>query len=201
MVRKGLRFCLAPHPDLEIVGEASDGAEAIRKARELLPDIILMDIEMPQLNGLAVTELLCEELPQIKVLILSTYSSAERVLRIVQSGARGYLLKTASPEELVKAIATVNASETVFSAAVAQVTLNQIAQAARAGVRLPRLTQREREVCARIAGGFSNKEMAQALGIGARTVETHREHLMRKLDIHTVAGLTKFAVAKGLIAP
>ena len=201
VVRKGLEFCLAPYPNLVIAGEARDGAEALRKARELLPDIILMDIAMPQLNGLAVTELLREELPQIKVLILSTYSSAEYVLRIVQSGARGYLLKTASPEELVKAIETVNAGETAFSADVARVALNQIVQAARGGARLPSLTQREREVCARIAGGFSNKEMAQVFGIGVRTVETHRERLMRKLDIHTVVGLTKYAVAKGLIAP
>jgi two-component system, NarL family, nitrate/nitrite response regulator NarL len=201
VVRQGLRFCLKPQPNMEIAGEASDGYEAVRKARELLPDLILMDIEMPRMNGLAATELLRAELPQIKVLILSTYSSAEYVLRIVQSGARGYLLKAASPAELVQAIETVSVGETVFSAGVSQVAFNRIAQAARAGAKLPCLTRREREVCTRIAGGFSNKEMAQVLGIGRRTVETHRERLMRKLDIHSVVGLTKYAVAKGLIAP
>ena len=199
VVRKGLRFCLAPHPNFEIAGEASDGAEAVRKARELLPDIILMDIEMPQMNGLAVTELLRKELPQIKVLILSMYSSAEYVVRIVQSGACGCLFKDASPKELVKAIETVNAGETFFSADVARVALNELVRKAREGPKLLPLSNRQREVCARIAEGSSSKEIAQVLGIGLRTVETHREHLMHKLNIHTVAGLTKFAVAKGLI--
>jgi two-component system nitrate/nitrite response regulator NarL len=201
VVRKGIAFCLAPHPNLKIVGEAGDGAEAVRKARELLPDVILMDIEMPQMNGLAVTELLREELPQIKVLILSMLSSAAFILRMVQSGAYGYLLKAASPEELVNAIKTVSAGETFFGAHLARVAINQLVRQGREGPKLLHLRNREREVCARIAEGLSNKEIAQVLGIAVRTVETHREHLMCKLNIHTVAGLTRFAVAKGLIIP
>jgi two-component system, NarL family, nitrate/nitrite response regulator NarL len=199
VVREGLAFCLALYPNLDIAGQASDGDEALRKARELLPDIILMDIEMPEMNGLAVTQLLREELPQIKVLILSMHSSADYVLRIVQSGARGYLLKAASPEQLVKAIEKVNDGETCFSPDVAQVALKQLVREGGEGPKLLRLSRREREVCARIAVGLSNKEIAQVLGIGLRTVETHRERLMRKLNIHTAAGLTKFAVAKGLM--
>jgi two-component system, NarL family, nitrate/nitrite response regulator NarL len=199
VVREGLGLCLATHPNLEIVGQASDGDDALRKARDLLPDIILMDIEMPHMNGLAVTELLREELPQIKVLILSMHSSAEYVLRIVQSGARGYLFKAASLEELVKAIETVNAGEMFFSSDVARVALKQLVRQGREGPELPPLSKREREVCTRIAEGLSNKEIAQILGVGLRSVETHRERLMRKLNIHTVAGLTKFAVAKGLM--
>ena len=199
VVRKGLGFFLAAYPNLEIAGEASDGDEALRKARELLPDIILMDIEMPQMDGLAVTELLREELPQIKVLILSMYSSADYILRIVQSSARGCLFKDTSPKELVQAIETVAAGETFFSADVARVALNHLVRQAGEGPKLLRLSKREREVCARIAGGLSNKEIAQVLSIGLRTVQTHRERLMRKLNIHTVAGLTKFAVAKGLM--
>ena len=157
IVRKGLRFCLAPHPNMTIAGEASNGAEAVRKARELLPDIILMDIEMPQMNGFAVTELLREDLPQVKVLILSMYSSPEFVLRMVQSGARGCLLKAASPEEVVNAIKTVAGGETFFGADVARVAINQLVRQGREGPKLLRLTNRERDVCARIAGGLTKQ--------------------------------------------
>jgi two-component system, NarL family, nitrate/nitrite response regulator NarL len=199
VVREGLGLCLAAHQKFEIVGQASDGEAALRKARQLLPDIIVMDIEMPQMNGLAVTELLCKELPQIKVLLLSMHSSADCILRIVQSGARGYLLKTAASEELVEAIETVNDGETFFSSDVARLALRQLVAQGGEGPRPPRLSNREREVCVRIAEGLSNKEIAQALAISLRTVETHRERLMRKLNIHTVAGLTRFAIAKGLV--
>jgi two-component system, NarL family, nitrate/nitrite response regulator NarL len=199
VVREGLGFCLATYPNLEIAGEAGDGDEAVRKARELLPDIILMDIEMPQMNGLAVTELLREELPQIKVLILSMHCSAEYILRIIQSGARGYLFKAAGLQELVKAIEIVNAGQTFFNADAARVALKQMVSQRSEGPKLVRLSNREREVCARIAEGLSNKEIAQVLAIGLRTVETHRERLMRKLNIHTVAGLTRFAVAQRLV--
>jgi two-component system, NarL family, nitrate/nitrite response regulator NarL len=199
VVRKGLRYCLATFPGLEIVDEAGNGEEAVRKARELLPDIILMDIEMPRMNGLAATELLRQELPQIKVLILSMCSRAEYVLRIAQSGACGCLFKHVSPEELVKAIETVAAGKTCFSADVARVALNELVRQGREGPKRLGLSNREREVCARIAEGLSNKEIAQALGVGLRTVETQRERLMRKLNIHTVAGLTQFALANGLM--
>ena len=199
VVRAGLRSCLAPHPNLQIVGEASDGDEAVRKARHLLPDIILMDVEMPQMNGLAVTELLREELPQIKVLILSMYSRTECVLRIIQSSARGCLFKDVLPEELVKAIEAVAAGKTFFSTDVVRGAFNQLVGQGQAGPQLLRLSDREQQVCAQIAEGLSNKEIAQVLGIGLRTVATHREHLMDKLNIHTVAGLTKFAMAKGLM--
>jgi two-component system, NarL family, nitrate/nitrite response regulator NarL len=197
VVRAGLGFCLATHQNCEIVGQASDGEAALREARQLLPDIIVMYIEMPQMNGLAVTELLCKELPQIKVLLLSMHTSAEYILRIVQSGARGYLLKTAATEVLVKAIETVNAGGTFFSSDVARLALKQLVAQGGGEPKPPRLSNREREVCVRIAEGLSNKEIAQALAISLRTVETHRERLMRKLNIHSVAGLTRFAVAKG----
>ena len=157
-----------------------------------------MDIEMPQMNGLAVTELLRKTSANQSAHLVH-YSSAEYVVRIVQSGACGCLFKDASPKELVKAIETVNAGETFFSADVARVALNELVRKAREGPKLLPLSNRQREVCARIAEGSSSKEIPQVLGIGLRTVETHREHLMHKLNIHTVAGLTKFAVAKGLI--
>ena len=199
IVRKGISSCLARQEHLVIVGEAADGLEAVTKARELLPDIVLMDIDMPNMSGLAVTEALHKELPQIKVLILSMYRSAEYLLGILQSGARGYVLKEASPEELVKAIETVNAGEAFFSPEIARLALNQFVQGNGEGPELGELTKREREVLILIAEGLSNKEIANNLGVGVRTVETHRERIMRKLAIHSVAGLTRFALAKGLV--
>ncbi len=200
VVRRGIGSCLAQHENVVIVGEAADGVEAVRKTRELMPDIVLMDIDMPKMNGLAVTELLRKELPNVKVLILSMHSNTEFVLRIIQSGARGYVLKEASPEELVRAIETVNRGEAFFSPDVARVALNQFVRGSGDGPESVHLTGREREVLIQIAEGLSNKEIACRLGVGVRTVETHRERIMRKLNIHSVAGLTKFAVAKGYIS-
>jgi two-component system nitrate/nitrite response regulator NarL len=200
IVRKGISSCLSKNEHFEIVGEAADGREAVRKARELQPDLVLMDINMPQMSGLAVTELLRRELPKIKVLILSMHGNTDYVLRIIQSGARGYIIKEASPEELVRAIETVNNGEAYFSADVARSALNQFVRGGADGPGAPQLTPREREVLVHIAEGLSNKEIACQLGVGVRTVETHRERIMRKLDIHSVAGLTRFAIAKGLVS-
>ena len=158
-----------------------------------------MDIDMPLMNGLAVTELLRRELPNIKVLFLSMHSNTEYVLRIIQSGARGYVLKEASLEELMRAIETVDSGKTFFSPNVASVALNEFVRGSREGPTSSQLTNREREVLIHIAEGLSNKETASALGVSVRTVETHRERIMEKLNIHSVAGLTKFAISKGLI--
>jgi len=200
LVRRGIAACLARHENLVILGEAADGREALRKAKELSPDIILMDIDMPHMNGLTVTEALRREMPQIKVLVLSMHSNSEYVLRIIQSGARGYVLKGAPPEELIKAIQMVTAGEAFFSSDVARVALNQFVRGKTGAEGSNQLTNREREVLIQIAEGLSNKEIANQLGVGVRTVETHRERIMRKLNIHSVAGLTKFAIAKGMVS-
>jgi two-component system, NarL family, nitrate/nitrite response regulator NarL len=198
VVRKGIRSCLSRNPNLDIVGEASNGQEALSKTKELNPDLVLMDIDMPKMSGLAVTELLRKEKPEVKVLILSMHDNSEYVMRILQSGARGYVLKEASPEELVQAIETVNAGEAFFSPDVARLALNQFVQG---NGKAPehQLTGREEEVLVQIAEGLSNKEIASRLDVGVRTIETHRERIMRKLDIHSVAGLTKYAISKGLV--
>lgn len=187
-------------PGLEVVGEAGDGDEALAKAKELTPDLVLMDVDMPGLNGLAVTEVLRKELPQIRVLILSMHSSPEYAMRTMEAGARGYVLKEASPEELVRAIQTVNAGDSYFSPDVAQAVLNRYVQETPDAAAGERISHREKEVLIQIAEGLSNKEIACRLGVGVRTVETHRERIMRKLNIHSVAGLTKYAISKGLVA-
>jgi DNA-binding NarL/FixJ family response regulator len=196
VVRKGIGACLARQEHLQIVGEAADGQAALRQARELLPDVILMDIDMPEMDGLTVTERLRKEIPQIKVLILSMHSDADCVMRIVESGARGYVLKESPTDELTRAIGAVQAGEAFFSPEVARVALNQYVR----GDGGRQLTPRERDVLVQIAEGLSNKEIASKLGLGVRTVETHRERIMRKLKIHSVAGLTKYAISKGFIS-
>lgn len=200
VVRKGLWSCLSTKKNLKIVGEACDGAEAIHKVKELAPDIVLMDVDMPHKNGLEVTNVLRKNAPNVKVLILSMQSSRDTVLRIIKAGARGYVLKDASTDELVRAIESVNDGEAFFSPPVAQIALNQYLTDSADTKPLARLSERESEVVALIAEGKSNKEIAMHLGIGVRTIETHRERTMRKLDIHSVAGLTKFAIANGMIA-
>ena len=200
VVRKGITICLARHQQMQVIGEAANGRDALRLARELRPDIMLMDIDMPQMNGLAATEALHRELPKVKVLILSMHSNTEYVLRIIQSGARGFVLKEAPTDELVRAIETVNAGEAYFSSDVAQVALNKFVRGQSAAADTAHLTSREREVLIHISDGLSNKEIACQLGVGVRTVETHRERTMRKLNIHTVAGLTRYAISQGLVS-
>lgn len=201
IVRRGLRMCLGQQPRIQILGEAGDGREALNKAHELKPDVILMDIDMPQMNGLAVTDLLRREMPEVKVLILSMYSNTDYVMRIIQCGARGFVLKEAPTEEVVAAIETVHGGGSHFSPEVARVALNQVVRGnTDSSAPMTRLTNREREVLLYIAEGFSNKEIACQLTIGVRTVETHRERIMRKLDIHTIAGLTRFAIQQGLVS-
>ena len=200
VVRKGLQTCLARQDRIKVVGEASDGDEALRKARELSPDIVLMDISMPGMNGLAVTELLRKEVPKVKVLVLSMHNNREYIFRIIQAGAHGYVSKGAAPEELVRAIESVCEGEPFFSPEVARAALSQFVSGAGKKEPFAQLTQREREVLALIADGQSNKEIANQLGIGVRTIETHRERIMRKLGIHTIAGLTRFAIMSGVVS-
>jgi DNA-binding NarL/FixJ family response regulator len=199
VVRRGLSSCLAQARNLSIVGEAGNGQEVLRKAKQLAPDVVLMDIDMPLLNGLTAADILRKENPAIKVLILSMHHDSDYVMRILQSGARGYVLKQAPTEELVKAIETIHAGETYFSQDMARLALNQFVRGPGEGPHTGQVSAREREVLIAIAEGLSNKEIACRLGVGVRTVETHRERIMRKLNIHTIAGLTKFAIVKGLI--
>jgi len=199
VVRKGLQMCLARQPDLVIVGEAGNGPEALQKTQELAPDIVLMDINMPGLSGLEVTQEIHRLNLKVKVLILSVYSNKEYVFKIIQAGAHGYVSKEAPPEDLLRAIETVQSGDSFFSPEIARAALSQMVNNGGKTEPCPQLTAREREVLVLIAEGQSNKEIANRLGIGVRTIETHRERIMRRLNIRSVAGLTKFAIINGLV--
>ena len=200
VVRKGLQTCLAQQKNFKVVGEAVDGDEALRKARELSPDVVLMDISMPGMNGLAVTEVLRKEAPAMKVLILSVHSNKEYIFRVIQAGAHGYVSKEAPPAEVLRAIESVYEGEPHFSEDIRRDALNQFVIGGGKKPPFAQLTCREREVLLLIADGRSNKEIADRLNIGVRTIETHRERIMRRLNIHSVAGLTKYAIANGLVS-
>lgn len=200
VVRRGLQSCLSRQDSVRVVGEAADGDEALEKALALGPDVVLMDISMPRRDGLAVTAALRKEAPQIKILVLSVHGNKEYIFRIIQAGAHGYISKEAPPSELVRAIEAVHAGESFFSPEVARAALDQLVNSGGKPEPFSQLTAREREVLVLIAQGQSNKEIASQLGIGVRTIETHRERIMRRLDIHSVAGLTKFAIANGLVS-
>ena len=199
VVRKGVIMSLNNREQIQVVGEATNGQEAVRKAKDLAPDVLLMDLEMPLLNGLTAAETLRKEAPGVKVLFLSMHHETEHVVRILSCGARGYVLKQAAPAELVQAIETVQGGGTCFSPEVARAALNQYVNGSGANGTLAQISNREREVLVAIAEGLSNKEIACRLNLGVRTVETHRERVMRKLNIHSIAGLTRFAIQKGLI--
>jgi two-component system response regulator NreC len=199
VVRKGLQTCLAREPRIKVVGEAADGDEALRKTLELMPHVVLMDISMPGMDGLKVTEQLRKEAPKVKVLIISMHKNRDAIFRVIQAGAHGYVSKEAPPEELLRAIESIHEGEAFFSEEIARAALAEFVKSGGKKEPFAQLTGREREVLVWIAEGKSNKEIADKLDIGVRTIETHRERIMRRLNIHSVAGLTRYAIANGLI--
>lgn len=201
VVRKGIGTWLGETEGLEVVDEATNGQEALAKIKELSPDIVLMDVDMPKMNGLDATRAVRRDFPDTKVLILSGHTNKPMVLQIVQSGAQGFVLKDAPPADILQAIESVNNGEPFFSPSISQIVLNQYLAESGADqtTTTTQLTAREKQVLAMIAEGQSNKEMASKMGVGVRTVETHRERMMAKLNIHSVAGLTKFAIQNGIV--
>ncbi len=202
LVREGIRRVLEEDPEFEVVAEASDGEEAVALAREHRPDVAVVDISMPLASGFEVTARLQNEAASTRVLILSMHDDAEYVMRAVRAGARGYLLKDeAGPAQLRDAVRTVHSGSSFFTSAVAARLAAGLRgdEAEPQGPGLSVLTARELDVLKGIAAGQSNKQIAVDLGISRRTVESHRESLMKKVDIRTVAGLTRFALDAGLL--
>ena len=203
IVREGFRKMLELEDDFEVVGEAQDGRKAVAMVGKLRPAVVLMDIAMPMLNGLEATRQVLESYPATKVVILSAHSDDAYVKNAAESGAVGFLLKQTSAHDVCLAIREVQKGNTFFSPSISRRQGRLRSRAAdRLGMsnkKIARLTSREMEVLQLIAEGKANKEIAAELGIGIKTVEKHREHLMQKLDIHETAGLTRYAISAGII--
>lgn len=199
-MRQGVRDYLDEHEIVEIVGEADNGLDALRMARSMPLDIILLDITIPGIDGLMVTRLITKELPGIKVVILSVSDDDATILEAARSGAKGYVRKTDSAIKLIESIQSVHRGEAYFGAKVMDMILTDyVATSAKSGKNPATiLSSREREVLGLITDGHLNKEIADKLSVSIHTVESHREKIHQKLDIRSVAGLTKFAIVHGI---
>jgi two-component system response regulator NreC len=201
ILRQGLRAMLEGREDMELVGEAADGRTAVREVLRTQPDVVVMDVAMPHLNGIEATRQIRRDCPATQVLILSMHTDEEYVIEALRAGAAGYLVKDSAASELVVALHAVRREQPYFSAAVASILVDDSGKngpGETAPPEAPRLTPREREVIQLIAEGYTNLQIAQALHISVKTVETHRQHIMDKLNIHDIAGLVKYAIRHGL---
>ncbi len=197
IVRQGLKLILSAHPDLEVVGEAPNGREAAELAEKLRPDIVLMDVAMPELNGIEATRRMVAANPRVKVLVLSMHKEAVYVREVLKAGARGYILKDAIDTELVNAIRSVARGDGYISPAVSGALLNDYRQNQTDPI--DSLSGREREVLQLIAEGKTNKEVATRLNLSVYTVDSHRGKIMEKLNLHSTGELVRFAMKHGLV--
>ena len=203
LVRQGLRKILEEKGEWEVVAEAGDGREAVRQVLALRPDVVLLDIGMPLLNGIESTRQIVRRHPEIRILILSMHADEPYIIKALQAGAKGYLLKDSADTDLIRGVADVAAGKSFFSPAVAKVMLDDyVRHLADKGIsdRYDALSEREREIFQLIAEGHSNKEIAEVLSISPATVETHRAHIFQKLDLHNTAEVVLYAVRRGIIS-
>ena len=204
ILRSGLRAILSLEPDLEVVGEARDGIEAIKLTKELMPDLVLLDIHMPRMNGLTALGALREQTPDVKVLVLTSMEEEEYMFRVIEAGGAGYVLKRAADEELISAIREVQAGGAFVRPAIARSLAADYLERIEAGEQdrdtYEKLTPREKEVLGLIARGLTNQQIADEFVISVRTVETHRAHIMDKLGFKNRAELVKYALRKGYLA-
>lgn len=202
LVRHGLRKILEERSDWEVVAEVGNGRDAVKEAIALKPDVAIIDISMPLLNGIDATQQIVKRVPETRVLLLSMHSDEAYVTRALQAGAAGYLLKDSAGKDLIKGVATVAAGQSYFSPAISRLMLDDyVKRVAGSGVadRYETLSAREREIFQLIAEARTNKEVAQLLEISPATVETHRARILQKLDIHNTAELVLYAVRRGVI--
>jgi DNA-binding NarL/FixJ family response regulator len=203
ILRNGLRKILQERVDWEIVAEAGDGREAVRQVLELQPDIAILDIGMPLLNGIETTRQIVRRLPDMRILILSMHANEAYIIQALKAGAKGYLLKDSADTELIRGVAAVSVGKSYFSPAVSKVMLDDyVRHLAEKGIadRYDSLSEREREIFQLIAEGHSNKEIATLLSVSPATIETHRAHILQKLDVHNTAELVLYAVRRGVIS-
>jgi DNA-binding NarL/FixJ family response regulator len=200
LFRVGLRQLLEKQAGIRVVGEAATGFEAVALSHELKPDLVLMDISMPELNGIEATRRVVDDDPAVKVVILSMHSDRRYIVEALRAGAKGYLLKDSAPEELVRAVHKVMRGQFYLSASISQQVITAFIQFAepRADSPFALLSPREREVLQLLAEGKSTREIADLLNLSGKTVETHRMHVMEKLNMHTIAELTRYAIREGL---
>ena len=200
IVRQGLRVLIEKEPDMEVVGEAEDGQATVSLAKELHPHIVLMDIKMPDLNGIEATRQILTDMPDVKIIALSMYPDQRFVMNMLKSGARGYLLKESAFEELAQAIRLVMANKTYLCPLVTEVVVKDIVTLNPSShqTALVVLTSREREVLRLLAEGKRTSQIAQLLDISVKTVDTHRQQIIHKLGIRSLAELTKYAIREGL---
>ena len=203
VVRKGLRFLLESEPDLEVVGEAADGRQAVDMAEELRPDVVVMDIAMPWLNGIDATGQIVKQQPAVGVIMLSMHSDEEYLVRTLTAGAKGYLLKDSAETDLVQAVHSVSDGKPFFSPAIAKTLLEDyVRRLQQRGLSdsYDLLSDREKEVLQLLAEGKTNKDVATLLNLSTHTVETHRTHIMQKLNLHNTAEIVLYAVRKKIIS-
>ena len=202
VVRQGLRALIEAEGDMVVVGEAENGRQAVAQTKKLLPDVVVMDVAMPGMNGLEATRQIVRNVPSAKVLVLTSYGDEDYVAQLLEAGAIGYLVKQTAAADLLRAIREVRGGNKFFSPAIAKRLRQQDREAflGRQSVsRIARLTSREAEVLQLVAEGLANKQIAAELSISIKTVEKHRQQAMNKLNIHDVAGLTRYAIAKGWV--
>ena len=203
MVRQGIKIMLQAQQDMDVVGEAANGREAVQKAEETDPDVVILDLSMPIMNGLEAAKAIAKMNPRIGILVLTMHLNEEYAFQVLSSGAKGYMIKESSAEEMIKAVRSVYRHEEYLDPRLPKDVIDAYRKRAMFsnpdGTPKDILTPREREVLKLIAEGRSNKEIAQLLGLSVKTVDVHRTNLMKKLNIHDVATLVKFAIKKGLI--
>jgi DNA-binding NarL/FixJ family response regulator len=197
ILRQGIHALLAREPDIDVVGEASDGLEALDQVSRLEPHVVIMDLVMPHMNGLEATRQIRERHPHVRILVLSMYDDDEYVREIIQAGAAGYVLKRVATEDLVKAIHEVYKGSSFLYPPIAAKLIDYV-RSVQGSDDVESLTPREREVLKLIAEGNTNQGIATILGLSRKTVESHRANIMRKLELHDVTDLVKYAIRKGL---